>query len=60
MDLTGKTVGGYQILEEVGRGGMGQVYRAYQPSLNRYVAIKVLPPNLAFDQEFVARFLREA
>jgi predicted Ser/Thr protein kinase len=60
MDLSGRTLGNYQIIQEIGRGGMAVVYRAYQPSLNRYVAIKVLPPTLAFDQEFVARFLREA
>jgi serine/threonine-protein kinase len=39
---------------------MAVVYRAYQSSLNRYVAIKVLPPRLGFDQEFVERFQREA
>jgi len=60
VDLIGQTLGNYQIIEEIGRGGMAVVYRAYQASLNRYVAIKVLPPQLAFDGQFVERFLREA
>jgi Tol biopolymer transport system component/predicted Ser/Thr protein kinase len=60
MDLIGKTLRNYQIMEELGRGGMAVVYKAYQPSLNRYVALKVLPPQLGFDQEFVERFQREA
>jgi serine/threonine-protein kinase len=60
MDLVGKKLGQYQIIEELGRGGMAVVYRAYQPSLNRYVAIKVLPPQFTFDEEFVQRFRREA
>ncbi len=60
MDVIGKKLGQYQIVEELGRGGMAVVYKAYHAALNRYVAIKVLPPQFAFDQEFVQRFLREA
>jgi serine/threonine protein kinase len=59
-DMIGKQLGNYKIVSELGRGGMAVVYRAYQASLNRYVAIKVLPPHLGFDQEFVERFQREA
>jgi serine/threonine protein kinase len=58
--MIGKTLGNYQIMDELGRGGMAVVYRAYQASLNRYVAIKVLPPQLSFEREFVERFQREA
>jgi serine/threonine-protein kinase len=60
MELVGKKLGQYQIIEELGRGGMAAVYKAYQTSLNRYVAIKVLPPQFTFDEEFVQRFRREA
>ena len=60
MELAGKTIGNYQIMDELGRGGMAIVYRAYQPSLNRYVAIKALPPQLSYDQQFIERFQREA
>ena len=60
LNLVGKTLGNYQIVAEIGRGGMAVVYRAYQPSLNREVAIKVLPPQFTFDQQFIERFIREA
>jgi len=50
----------YEIIEELGRGGMALVYRAKDRHLEREVAIKVLPFSLAFDSEFVERFQREA
>jgi hypothetical protein len=58
--LVGKAIGGYQINERIGRGGMGTVYRATQLSLSREVALKVLSSNLTQDPTFVDRFLREA
>ncbi len=59
-DLTGVTFGKYRLIEKLGQGGMAQVYKAYQPDLDRYVAIKVLHPHLTGDEEFAARFRREA
>jgi serine/threonine protein kinase len=60
-DLTGKTLGNYRIVERVGHGGMATVYKAYQPALERYVAIKVIHKHLAADDEqFLKRFQREA
>jgi hypothetical protein len=50
----------YEVLQEIGRGGMATVYRARERMLDREVAIKVLPFTLAFDDSFVERFLREA
>ncbi len=58
--LAGHTLGRYQLLERVGRGGMAAVYKAYQSGLDRYVAIKVLPVYLAHDPRFLGRFRREA
>jgi serine/threonine protein kinase len=58
--LEGKNLGKYRLLEPLGRGGMAQVYKAYHPQLDRYVAIKVLRSDLVEEVEFLARFLREA
>ncbi|HET7087997.1 MAG TPA: protein kinase [Anaerolineae bacterium] len=58
--LIGKTVGRYQITEHLGRGGMAEVYKAFQPSLDRYVAIKIMHAFLADDKDFRTRFEREA
>ncbi len=51
---------GYEVLEELGRGGMAMVFRARQTSLDRQVALKVLSPLLGEDEPFVRRFEREA
>jgi hypothetical protein len=55
-----ETVEDFEILDEIGRGGMGVVYRALQPSLNRVVALKILSETLARDESFVQRFRNEA
>jgi predicted Ser/Thr protein kinase len=59
-ELIGKTFGPYTIVARLGEGGMAVVYKGFQESLNRYVAIKVLRAELARDEEFVTRFRREA
>jgi len=58
--LVGYTLGNYQIVELIGEGGMATVYKAWQPSLRRYVALKVLASHLSNDAEFVQRFHQEA
>src|SRR5436190_17648082 len=60
IDLLGRTVGRFEILSELGRGGMAVVYRARQTDLERIVALKVLPPELSLDQSYIARFRQEA
>ena len=58
--MVGKSLGHYEILEPLGAGGMGEVYRARDTHLDRDVAIKVLPEDFATDQDRLARFEREA
>ena len=59
-DLIGRTLGHYRIVDKIGEGGMGEVYRAHDERLDRDVAIKVLPASVAQDPERIARFEREA
>ena len=59
-NLEGTTLGKYRILEPLGRGGMAQVYKAYHPQLDRYVAVKILRSDLVESDEFLARFRTEA
>jgi eukaryotic-like serine/threonine-protein kinase len=58
--VIGKTLGPYQILDKLGEGGMGEVYRARDMRLEREVAIKVLSASVALDADRLARFDREA
>jgi len=60
MNLEGQVVGQYIIEEQIGEGGMATVFRAYDSNLDRHVAIKVLPTQLASRADFKERFIREA
>src|SRR5438093_10285704 len=61
MAITGRqTLGGFEVLSILGRGGMGEVYRARDTKLKREVAIKILPEEFSRDPNRVARFQREA
>ena len=57
----GKEVAGqFRIVEKIGKGGMGAVYKAEQPDMNRYVAIKILHSRYLTRADLVSRFRREA
>ena len=58
--MIGKTLGHYEITNQLGKGGMGEVFQAKDQVLGREVAIKVLPEEFARDSDRVARFQREA
>ena len=58
--LIGKTVDNYRIIEVIGRGGMGVVFKALDTSLEKIVALKMIDPFLARDENFVRRFKTEA
>ncbi len=58
--MIGKTLGKYRLISQLGSGGMAEVYKAYQPGLDRYVAIKILHPHFVEYPGFVERFEREA
>ena len=59
-DLAGKTLGKYRIVAYLARGGLAEVYKAYQPGLDRYMGTKVLHTHLVDDKDFISRFEREA
>jgi len=59
-DLTGKQLGPYQIVSQLGVGGMATVFKAYQPKMDRYVALKILPRHFSKNPEFIHRFSQEA
>src|SRR5258708_21513696 len=60
QSLVGQAFGQYELTEMIGKGGMGAVYRGYQASLKRQVAIKVLPFTLSLQSGYIQRFTREA
>src|SRR5512134_1223789 len=59
-DLTGRAIRGYALGEKIGSGGMGAVYRATQPNVEREVAIKIILPSFANHPDFIRRFEAEA
>jgi eukaryotic-like serine/threonine-protein kinase len=60
MTQVGSRLGPYEIIEEIGKGGMATVYRAYQPSVGRFVAVKIIHRAIAADSNALERFQREA
>ena len=57
--MVGTTISHYKVIEKIGQGGMGEVYRAEDTNLSREVAIKVLPEQFTQDPQRLARFERE-
>ena len=56
----GQRLGAYELIAPIGRGGMGEVWRAFDPALRRHVAIKVLPEEFSRDPDRLRRFTQEA
>ncbi|MEL7341915.1 MAG: serine/threonine protein kinase, partial [Bacteroidota bacterium] len=60
QNFSGRKLGNYELRERLGRGGMAEVYRAYQVGMDRDVAVKIMLGHLAEDDTFIKRFKREA
>ena len=58
--MIGRIIGPYEVIASIGKGGMGEVYKARDQKLGRDVALKILPPEFAKDTDRLARFQREA
>ncbi len=58
--LVGQTLGGFRLIQQIGLGGMATVFKAYQPAMDRFVALKVIADTRAHDATFVQRFQQEA
>jgi len=59
VDIVGRKIGRHEIVEEIGEGGMAKVYKAFDPQINRSVAVKVLKEEHCADEEYKSRFLKE-